>query len=132
MRFLSGTSLFCGLTVWLRCESVTTPVGNLRRRYSVRGRSTDRNELGERESAYTHKFYIRAEAPREGSATIRGESGVLRSEDSLRLRTRYRTDIDLNDQLVDGSTVYYVRSILDLSGRRRWLQMTVSLTPGGI
>jgi len=107
-------------------------IGKLRRRYSVRGRTGARNVLGERDDAYTHKFFIWGEAPREGTGNIRSEAGALRTEDTLRLRTRFRTDIDIGDQLADGSLLYFVRSVLDVDGRRHYLQLVASLTPGGI
>jgi hypothetical protein len=68
------------------------------------------------------------EIPREGSTRIFD----AQSEDTLRLRTRYRSGFVVGDQLVssDGTT-YYVRSFLDADGRKRWLQIVASLRPAG-
>lgn len=105
--------------------------GPLRRRYLVQSRAQARNEIGERKDEYTTKFAIWGESPRDGSAALRADAGALRSEDTLRLRTRFRTDIDIGDRLVDGPAILYIRSALDVDGRRRYLQIVASLTPGG-
>jgi SPP1 family predicted phage head-tail adaptor len=83
-----------------------------------------------RTESYAEKFKVWGEIPREGQTRIADTV----SEDTLRLRTWYRTDIEIGDQLVslsNGAT-YYVRSVLDADGRRRHLQLVLSLSPGGI
>lgn len=109
-------------------------IGGHRRRYAVRGRPTVRDDRGERPTEYVHKFDIWGEAPRDGSSNLRQDFGTLQSEDTLRLRVRYRQGIDIGDQLVDRATeaTYDVRSVLDLDGRRRYLQLVVAIRPGGV
>jgi SPP1 family predicted phage head-tail adaptor len=101
---------------------------NLRERYSVRARAEVRDGRGVRPETFTEKFKIWGEVPREGTS----RESEARSEDVLRLRVRYRTDIAIGDQLVSsGGTVYDIRATFDVDGLRRYLQLVVSISPGG-
>lgn len=96
--------------------------------YSVQGRSTTRNALGGL-GGFAHKFYWWGEVPREGPSRIQAESGTLVTEDTLRLRGRRRSDINIGDRLVDGDTVLHIRSVIQLD--RNYLQITATRSPGG-
>src|SRR5690606_24333482 len=102
---------------------------SLRRKYSVRSRSETRDSRGVRSQNYDHKFYIWGEEPRDGSTSIQRDVGGMRSEEVLRLRTRYVTGINVGDQLVSGDVTLYVRSAVDLDGMRRWVQIVAARSP---
>ena len=102
---------------------------SLRRQYSVCSRSETRDSLGVRAQSYAHKFYIWGEEPRDGSTSTFRDVGNLRSEETLRLRTRYTASINVGDQLVASDHTLYIRSAVDLDGRRRWLQLVASRSP---
>lgn len=101
----------------------------LRRRYSVRSRSQTRDDRGVRSSTYVHKFYIWGEEPRDGSTTTFRDTGALRTEETLRLRTRYTANINVGDQLVSSEHTLFIRSAVDVDGRRRWLQLVTARSP---
>jgi head-tail adaptor len=105
--------------------------GQLRARYSVRGRSTTRNSLGEREDVYTEKFAAWGEIPREGAMDVVEDPTFRRSDATWRLRFRYRTDFAIGDQLVDQSTqkTLYVTGVFPLDALRQWCQVTASESP---
>lgn len=104
--------------------------GRRRNRFSVRARSTTRDGLGVRALTYTHKFYYWAQlAP--GPQALVGDAGGIRSEARYTLRGNYRPDLEVGDKFVDTATSreFYVEGLIDPSGRRRELRITVSERP---
>lgn len=107
-------------------------IGALRRRYSIRSRSTARDGRGERAQTYTEKFVVWGEPPREGSTSIGEDVGALRSEETLRFRIRFRENVNIGDQAVDvaNGRVYYIRSVADVAGPyRHYLQIVAAQQP---
>lgn len=101
----------------------------LRRRFSVRSRSTERDDRGERVATYQHKFSIWTEEPRDGSTQLSLVSGAARTQDTVRMRARFRTDVEVGDQLVDTRGAFIISSVTDVDGTGRWLQIVAQRAP---
>lgn len=106
-------------------------MNGLTRRYSVRERTTARDDRGVRGNTYTEKFKVWGELPREARTASFSDGGVLRSEDVLRFRCRYHPDIQLGDQFVDlaNGWTMYVTSVLPLDTTRQRLQIVATQQP---
>ena len=111
---------------------MTTPVGRLRRRWSLRERVEDRDSRGERVHQWSEVGKVRGEAPREANTTSRGEGGAVTIADRFRLRTRYTSVLKTGMQIVNVNNeeeFYFVDSATDIDGRRRFLQLVLTRFP---
>ncbi len=109
-------------------------IGEMRRRYSVRRRPETRDGRGERSTVYAEVFQTWGEDPREGSASVSDDAGSDRSSTTYRLRTRFRNDYQIGDQLVDvgSGATFYIQSATPATGRyRQQTQLVVSQAPSG-
>jgi head-tail adaptor len=106
-------------------------IGLIRRRYSVRERSSTRDARGERSSAYTEKFRCWGETPREGASNLSSSGGTRQSDNTFRLRVRYRPGYKVGDQLVDVGTsqVLYIHGVYVVDPQRAWLQIVAEESP---
>lgn len=107
-------------------------LGDLRNRYSVRGRSTARDARGERPDSFTEKFKVYGEPPRDSSTVLAKDAGALRSVDTLRFRVSWRQGINVGDQIVDvgSGRAFYIHSVTDVPGfYRQFLQLIVAVEP---
>lgn len=100
-------------------------IGKLRRHFSIRERSTTKDNLGERENTYTEVFKVWGHL-RNGRQATRDQRGVPVTEDTLMLTTHYRKGFKPGrvQQAVDLQTdrVYWIDSVLDVDERRQWIE----------
>lgn len=108
-----------------------TRAGDLRIRYSVRGRDSARSAIGERAQTYTEKFVTWGEMPREAIGQVADDPNFRRSGATYRLRFRYRTEFAIGDQLVEVSTgrTLYITSASPADLSRQYLQVVASESP---
>jgi len=106
-------------------------IGHLRRRYSVRSRSTTRDARGELPNTYTEKFKVWGEVPRENAPRVSDDPGMRRSDGSMRLRVRWRSGFVIGDQLVDvgSGQIMYLTGFYPVDALRMWAQLVLSESP---
>lgn len=103
----------------------------LRRRYSVRERPSARDGRGERPNAFAEKFRTWGETPREGVSRLTDDPGSRRSDNTFRLRVRYRPGYKVGDQLVDvgSGQILYIQGVFAADAQRAWLQIVAVESP---
>lgn len=101
----------------------------LRRLFAVRARSTQRDDRGERRDVYEHKFNLWTEEPRDGSTQVSFLGGAVRTSDTVRMRARFRADVEVGDQLLDARGSFIISSATDVDGTGRWLQLVAHRSP---
>jgi head-tail adaptor len=106
-------------------------IGQIRRRFSVRSRSTARDGRGETSSTYTEKFRAWGEVPREGVSRLTDDPEARRSDGTFRLRFRYRPGFAIGDQIVDlgSNQALYVSGVYPVDTMRMWLQIVATESP---
>jgi head-tail adaptor len=106
-------------------------IGDIRRRYSVRSRSTTRDARGERPNTYTEKFQVWGELPRENAPRLADDTGMRRSESTMRMRVRRRSGFEVGDQFVDigSGQVMYLTGFHPVDAMRMWTQLLLSESP---
>lgn len=104
------------------------PSGAMRQRFLVENRASTATASGERANTWTEAFRIRGNL-RNGRQRVSEVGAQLNTEDTMLLRTRYRTGFKSGGQqrVTDEETskVYRVDTWLDVSARRRWIDLVV-------